>query len=194
MIKGAVFLFALCSIITTCMCFTVTLYGASGVGKSAIVRALCNVTGNGDAIAAISHQDDGTLEKTCYHGCTAHNITVCDTVGYGTRYRPRLDHVDTTSNISILCVGHRVYTFDEEAYAMIRRHTHCNIVLRTRCDVFPCNSLALKYTRVKYFPHSVIYGVSTMYGSPWTDMLLYDMVGYMVFLRDEATIPIKDEI
>lgn len=148
--------FVLFVLFSVSVAFTVTINGMAGIGKSSVAQALCQ-----ESKPYISHSGEGTLSLQIYNECIA-NWTVIDTPGYGTRNFPNYVHEygNITIDLYILCIGNRVYTQDLHCFNSLPFNSHV-VILRTRCDIFPCitNQLMLLH---RTFPGANVFGISTL--------------------------------
>ena len=148
-------------LLLACVAFSksinVHVYGMAGTGKSTLVSILCA----GD-FTAVSHQGEGTFNPHVHTNCTSYNWVVVDIPGYGIPRRSSVHSVTIPyddETITILAIGPRVYTQDVDAFKFLILNTPV-IVVRTRCDIFPCDQFALYKTLMAYFGGSMIFGVS----------------------------------
>ncbi len=140
---------------------TIHVYDMAGSGKSSLVLALCP-----SANVVISHQNEGTLKPVSFSNCTIHGWTIVDMPGYGTP-RHHINDITPFDNVSrvLLVVSQRIYQADVDFYGHFKRTTTSFVpvtVVRSRCDIFPCDELQLMFMATKYLPGTAIFGASAV--------------------------------
>lgn len=133
----------------------VRIYGMAGSGKSTLVNRLCP-----DRNVVVSNQGEGTLISNKLENCTKYGWIVYDAPGYGTPTFPTIHNVSTRwepLDFAIIVIGPRVYTQDVEAFEHFKQENITTLVVRSRCDVFSCDSFSLMKTTMVYFPGSIVF-------------------------------------
>lgn len=118
----------------------IRIYGMAGSGKTRLAESLCG---------------DHSFEN-----CTKYSWTVYDTPGYGTLQHPTIFNVTNLFeplDFAIIVIGPRVYTQDVEAFNHFKRENITTFIVRSKCDVFPCDGSDLLKMGMVYFPGSVVF-------------------------------------